>query len=97
MLQDAERSDDACWLPGARLNIAQCCLSSRGDDAAPALVWASEDSPTRVQRLSRAQLRARCTAVACALRASKLQPGGDRKAAVCAPCAGAMCQPYMAK
>ena len=75
ILQDAERADNAHWLPGARLNIAECALRNRGDDAAPAVLVAGEGSPTDVRRLSRGQLRQRAVAVACGLRAMGLRPG----------------------
>ena len=72
ILQTADRPDDVCWLPGARLNIAQCCLQSRGNDDAIAMVWATEVQPQELHHVSMAELRSKATAVACGLRAMGL-------------------------
>jgi hypothetical protein len=74
ILQDADNPDEAVWLPGARMNIAESALSVQDPDA-PALVWADEADPTNIHTLSLGQLRTRCYQCAAALRASGFSPG----------------------
>lgn len=74
---------DACaWLPGARLNIAECALSGRDPDR-PALVWADEAAPTQLHTWTLSQLAARSGHVAKGLRAMGLRPGDA--VALCLP------------
>ncbi|KAF6258505.1 hypothetical protein COO60DRAFT_1639067 [Scenedesmus sp. NREL 46B-D3] len=77
MLQEQhEQPDRASWLPGARLNIAACALTSPrapGPDS-PAIIWADEGAPTQLQRVSRAELQQRCMHVAACV-AAKYKPG----------------------
>ncbi len=67
-------ADDCRWLPGARLNIAECCLVGRDPDR-PAIVWAEEGRPEVVQSVTLGELSRRSAHVAEALRAAGLRPG----------------------
>lgn len=72
--------DDCRWLPGARLNAAECCLVGRDPDR-PAIVWAEEGRPDVVHTVTLGELSRRSAHVAEALRAAGLQPGGCAGAA----------------
>lgn len=74
MLQRSTDPDGVRWLPGARLNIAECALGGRDPDAA-AVLWASEGAPQDVRTVSLGQLRRRACRVAAALRGAGYQPG----------------------
>ena len=62
------------WLPGARLNIAQCALSNTKVDTT-AIVWADEASPTELHCMSLGQLRQESMQFAAALIAQGSSPG----------------------
>ena len=64
------------WLPGARLNVAACCLEGR-DERATAVVWQDERDPegATLRTISWADLKARAYALAAALQASGLEEG----------------------
>ena len=67
---------DLCrWFPGARLNAAAAALTCpRALPGLPALVWAEEGQPTRLQQLSLSELKDSAELVALCL--SKLfKPG----------------------
>eukprot|EP00884_Botryococcus_braunii_P002914 jgi/Botrbrau1/12623/Bobra.0169s0150.1 len=74
VLEDASNPDEARWLPGARMNIAESALSVRDPDP-PALLWAEENSPCQVHSLSLGRLRDMCYRTAAALRAAGFSPG----------------------
>lgn len=74
MLQGSPDPDSVRWLPGARLNIAECALSGRDPDAA-AVLWAPEGAPQDLRSMTLGQLRRRASRVAAALRAAGYQPG----------------------
>eukprot|EP00887_Chlorella_sp_A99_P006425 scaffold3.g6425.t1 len=66
---------DRCrWLPGARLNVAECALTGRDPDR-PALLWADEAAPRALRSLSLGALAARAAHVAAALAALGCRPG----------------------
>ncbi|GAB4821930.1 hypothetical protein N2152v2_008976 [Parachlorella kessleri] len=67
-------ADECRWLPGARLNAAECCLVGRDPDR-PAIVWAEEGKPEVVHTVTLGQLSRRSAHVAEALRAAGLKPG----------------------
>ena len=73
ILQMTGSAEGARWLPGAQFNIAHSALYGNADR--PAVVWATEEAPDTLHRLTLGQLRQRCTAAAAALRASDFQPG----------------------
>ena len=60
------------WLPGARMNIAESCFSSR-DPEMDAVIFGEPGGVVR--RLTRGELRAKCIDVANALRAAGFAPG----------------------
>ena len=64
------------WLPGARLNLAACCLEGR-DEAANAVVWQDERDPPEapLRALTFAQLRKHVYGFAAALYAAGLREG----------------------
>jgi len=72
ILDLAEGTTKARWLPGARLNIAESCFARR-DSNGIALIWAEEDGV--LQTMSLAELRRRANEVAWALQAGGLLPG----------------------
>ncbi len=74
MLERHENPEKQRWLPGARLNIAECALTGWDPDA-PALLWAAEGSPYRLHSLTLDQLRRRCHAFAASLHSSGYRPG----------------------
>lgn len=74
ILQNASSPDDARWLPGARLNIAHCAISSRDQDAL-AVLWAEESAPSKIHTITLGQLRHTCMLVAAAVRKAGLLPG----------------------
>ncbi|KAL4429392.1 hypothetical protein ABPG77_005166 [Micractinium sp. CCAP 211/92] len=74
MLEGHPHPDGCRWLPGARLNIAQCALTGRDPDR-PAILWADEADPTRLHSMSLGELARRSAHVAEALRAAGLRPG----------------------
>lgn len=78
----AAKPDDVRWLPGARLNIAECAVCTRDEDAL-ALLWADEKAPKAVHAVSRGQLRWRSLQVAAALSVLGLQAGEGKAAAHC--------------
>lgn len=67
-------SDSGRWFPGARLNIAESALS-RENAGNPALIWAEEQSPTRLQKMTLADLRQKCRQVAAQLQSMGIKPG----------------------
>ena len=69
------------WLPGARLNIAECALRDWDPDA-PALLWAAEGGPERLRALTLDQLRRRAYAAAAALRSCGYCPGAAKLHAI---------------
>jgi hypothetical protein len=76
MLDPHEEPEKLRWLPGARLNIAECALRGWDPDA-PALVWAAEGAPERLRALTLDQLRRRAYAVAASLRSCGYRPGDE--------------------
>jgi hypothetical protein len=66
--------DTCVWLPGARLNIAECALTGRDPDS-PAVVWADESDPGTLHSWTYAQLADRSAHIAEGLRAMGMQPG----------------------
>ena len=74
MLERHENPEKLRWLPGARLNIADCALRGWDPDA-PALVWAAEGAPQDLRTLTLDQLRRRAYAVATSLRSCGYHPG----------------------
>ena len=77
MLERHDNPEKQRWLPGARLNIAECALTGWDPDA-PALVWAAEDFPNRLHSLTLDQLRRRCYAFAASLCSCGYRPGDGR-------------------
>lgn len=77
ILQNDPNPDAARWLPGARLNIAECALCCRDPDAA-ALLWAEEGAPDVLRRVTLRSLRASSFRVAAALWAAGFRPGERR-------------------
>ena len=75
MLEGHENPYSHRWLPGARLNIAECALTGWDPDAL-ALMWAAEGSPGCLHTLTLDQLRRQCYAFAAALRSCGYRPGG---------------------
>lgn len=71
---NADDPDMVRWLPGARLNIAECALSGHDPDR-PAILWASESDPTAVRTVTRAELARQAQHVADALRSWGISPG----------------------
>ena len=76
MLERHKNPEKQRWLPGARLNIAECALTGWDPDA-PALLWAAEGSPDRLHSLTLDQLRRQCHAFAASLRRFGYRPGDD--------------------
>ena len=76
MLQPHDEPEKLRWLPGARLNIAECALRGWDPDA-PALVWAAEGAPERLRALTLDQLRRRAYTVASSLRSCGYRPGDE--------------------
>lgn len=75
ILKDSkERPEDVVWLPGARLNIAEAALSGWDLDL-PAIVWADESLPDKIETLSRRDICFRVQHVANALKAWGLEAG----------------------
>ena len=72
MLDDDAGAEEAVWLPGARLNIAESCFEGRDPDAA-AIVVQAPGGPLRTIR--RNELRRRANRVAWALQAAGFLPG----------------------
>lgn len=61
---DLSNPEEAKWLPGATLNIAECCFQAKGD--APAIISQVEGSDELIT-ISYAQLRSRANRVASAI------------------------------
>ncbi len=74
MLEPHKTPEKQRWLPGARLNIAECALTGWDPDA-PALLWAAEGFPDRLHSLTLDQLRRRCYSFAASLRSCGYRPG----------------------
>ena len=74
MLQMAENPDQICWLPQARLNIAEAALCSRSESAT-ALIWAEEAAPDQLASMTLGQLKEKCQQVAAALAAAGFAAG----------------------
>ncbi len=72
ILDASDGAEQARWLPGARLNIAESCFARR-DWTAPAIIWQAEGGPLR--RMTVEELYAASTRVARALRADGFSPG----------------------
>ncbi len=79
MLQLGPTADECIWFPGARLNIAACCLRSH-TPSSPAIISASEHSPEHLSILTYADLHTRATRFAAAL--ATLVPPGTRVAII---------------
>lgn len=67
--------DKVVWLPGARINIAAAALACpRASPHDDALVWAREDAPNALQRMSWQELRQAAYALAARL-GTRFKPG----------------------
>ena len=67
-------SDSGRWFPGARINIADCALL-RGNAGNPAIVWAEEQSPTKLQQMTLDTLKQECLQVAAKLQTMGMKTG----------------------
>lgn len=75
---DTSKLPGGAWLPGAQLNVAECCLTAKGakSDSSIAIVYRDEgDEELPVRRLTLSQFRANVSRAANALEAMGFQRG----------------------
>lgn len=78
ILHEEPNPDNCVWLPGARLNIADCALRCPLAVAdAPAVLWAEEQAPKQVQHMTLEVLREKAAHIAACL-ATRFNPGTCR-------------------